>query len=284
MTGLRAAVSIAALAVGLASPVSAYDGWHLQRAATIDGKPSAWDYVAFDEGTNRLFLGHRKEGLQVFDPATQKVVKVIDKTGEASSNGAVLIPEFDLGFPTTRTGPSSPSSCRRSRRSQPSRSATISTPAITIRPASGSWSIKAPARTGPTSSCSTPLAQGGRPAECREQKVEGADSDGKSAFFLAAQDLDKVYRIDAEAGKVLAEFDIAARLRPGRPPWRPMRRNDRVFVGCRGHDTVKPSLVVLEGTTGKIVYSAEIGGGTDSIALRRRSQAHLHGQWRSAPT
>ena len=58
---------------------SAQDGWHLKNATTIDGKASAWDYVSFDEGTNHVFLGHRKEGLQVFDPVTHRVVKVIDR-------------------------------------------------------------------------------------------------------------------------------------------------------------------------------------------------------------
>ena len=39
-----------------------------------------WDYIAFETTTQRLYLYHREKGLQVFDPATQKVVGVIGDT------------------------------------------------------------------------------------------------------------------------------------------------------------------------------------------------------------
>ncbi|CAM5761475.1 hypothetical protein LMIY3S_00151 [Labrys miyagiensis] len=96
------------------------------------------------------------------------------------------------------------------------------------------------------------------------KKVEGADSDGKSAFFLAAQDLDKVYKIDTGTGSIIASYDTAPAC--GRPTAVTVNADDdRVYVSCRGHDSLKPSLLVLDGASGKIVYSAEIGGGTDSI-------------------
>ena len=92
----------AGLAVG--TWAQAFDAWHLESATTIESKTSAFDYIAFDGSANRLFLGHRKEGLQVFDLATRTVVKVIDKTPEHSSNGALLIPEFDLGLSNNEDG------------------------------------------------------------------------------------------------------------------------------------------------------------------------------------
>jgi hypothetical protein len=38
-----------------------------------------------------------------------------------------------------------------------------------------------------------------------------------------------------------------------------------VIVSCRGRDAIKPSLTVFDGASGRVVYSSEIGGGTDSV-------------------
>ena len=82
----------------------AFDGWRLENATTIKGKGAGWDYVSLDATANRLFIGHRSEGLQVFDLATRKLVKVIGTTASDSSNGATLIPEFDLGISCNENG------------------------------------------------------------------------------------------------------------------------------------------------------------------------------------
>src|SRR5690348_15479634 len=96
------------LSILVAGPVRAFDGWHLESATVIDGKASGWDYVAYDAGTRHVFIGHRKEGLQVFDPATRKVVKVIDGTQADSSNGATLMPELDLALSNNEDGTVTP--------------------------------------------------------------------------------------------------------------------------------------------------------------------------------
>ena len=108
MPRIRGTITSAAL-LGLAiMPAAAFDGWHLESAVTIPGKTAAFDYITFDGAANRLFLGHRKEGLQVFDLASNKVVKVIGNTAASSSNGAVLMPEFDLGISNNEDGTITP--------------------------------------------------------------------------------------------------------------------------------------------------------------------------------
>lgn len=271
---MRTALVLALLTTAAVVPASlavAQDGWHLKSATTIDGKAAGWDYVSFDEATNHVFVGHRKEGLQVFDPVSHKVVKVVDGTAEASSNGAVLIPALDLGVSNNENG--------------------------TIIPFKlSTLEAQAPIKVGEDLDTShfDPVGKrlvvnlaGGKggtelvmldPATMKDvghlhvasHKVEGADSDG-TAFFLAAQDLDKIYRIDTAAGKVLAEIDVAAVC--GQPTSVAADvADDRVFVGCRGRGSVKPSLTVLDGTKGAVIYSAEIGAGTDSLAYDAASK------------
>ncbi len=265
MTRFRTSVSALAVVAAFAGPAWAYDGWHLEHAVTIDGKASGWDYVSFDQGTDHVFLGHRKEGLQVYDPKTMKVVKVIAGTLEASSNGAVVIPDLDLGISNNENGTIIPFKLS-TLEAQPAIKVGEDLDTSHYDPASKKLVLNM----GPSADGTElvmldipSLMEGGR-LKVPSKKVEGADSGGTSGFFLAAQDLDKVYKIDTAAGKVTATFDTAPAC--GRPTAVTVDAgDDRVFVSCRGHDAIKPSFIVLDGSSGKIVYSSEIGGGTDSI-------------------
>ena len=255
----------AALAVNIAGPALAFDGWRLQHAVVLDGKAAAWDYVSYDQGTHHVFIGHRKEGLQVYDPSTQTIVKVIDKTAGASSNGAVLIPEFDLGLSNNEDGTIIPFKLS-TLEAQPAIKAGEDLDTSHYDPASKRLVLNM----GPVADGTElvmldvpSLKEAGR-LKVASRKVEGADSDGRNGFFLAAQDLDKLYKIDTAAARVTATFDTAPAC--GKPTAVTVdAAADRVFVSCRGHDAIKPSFTVFDGATGKVVYTAEIGGGTDSL-------------------
>jgi hypothetical protein len=251
--------------LALAAPAAAYDGWHLQNATVIEGKPSGWDYVSFDQVNSRLFLGHRKEGLQVVDPATHKLVKVIDGTAAASSNGALVIPEFDLGISNNENGSIIPFKLS-TLEAQPAVPVGDDldtshydgfSKRLVLNMGAGKDGTELVMLDVPS------LKEAGR-LKVASRKVEGADADGKGHFFLAAQDLDKIYKIDTKAGKVVAEIDTAPAC--GKPTAVTLdAADDRLFVTCRGHDAIKPSLIVLDAGAGKIIYSGEIGGGSDSI-------------------
>ncbi|MGJ4859655.1 YncE family protein [Labrys sp. La1] len=265
MTRLGLAISVATLACMGAMPALAFDGWHLQKATMIEGKASGWDYVSVDSATHHVFLGHRKEGLQVYDPKTDKVIKVIDKTAEDSSNGAVLIPEFDLGISNNEDGTLTPFKLSTLAAQAPVKVGgdldtshyDPSSKRLVLNMGAGADGTELIMLDMPS------LREVGR-LKVPSKKVEGADSDGKAGFFLAAQDLDKVYKIDTKAGKIAATYDTTPAC--GRPTAVTVNgADDRVYVSCRGHDAIKPSLIVLDGSNGKVAYSAEIGGGTDSI-------------------
>ena len=102
------AVCVVAFVVAATSGVRAYDGWHLVDQIAIEGKASGWDYLTYDGVSNRLFVGFRKNGLHVVDMATKKVIKIIEGTAAASSNGVVLMPEFDLAISNNENGTITP--------------------------------------------------------------------------------------------------------------------------------------------------------------------------------
>jgi outer membrane protein assembly factor BamB len=95
------------------------------------------------------------------------------------------------------------------------------------------------------------------------RKPEHAESDGQGNFYLAARDTEKVYRIDTRELKVTAEWatpgcgqtnstaiDVAGR---------------RLFLGCRGNANTRPSFAVMNLDDGKIIFTADIGGGNDGV-------------------
>ena len=264
MKPVFAFAALTVMLLGAGGSASAEDGWHLTNATTLDGKASGWDYVSYDQQTNHVFLGHRKEGLQVFDPGTHTIVKVIAGTALASSNGAVLIPQFDLGISNNEDGTLTPFKLSTLETLAPIK---VGEDLDTSHydPVSKKLVVNMGAEDGGTELVildMPSMRETGR-LKVASRKVEGADSDGKS-FFLAAQDLDRIYKIDIAAGKVLSDIDVSQNC--GQPTSLATDAADRrIFVGCRGRGAVKPSFVVLNGDTGTVIYSAEIGAGTDSI-------------------
>jgi hypothetical protein len=254
------------LSLFAAMPVMALDGWHLVTSTMIESKTSTWDYIAFEATTKRLYLGHRKEGLQVFDPATQKLIGVIGDTVAHSANGASFAPEFDLGISNNEDGTYTPfklstlearssvkiaegidtshydnASKRFVFNTEPDKDGTdlVVLDAATLKVVGN---IRVPTR-----------------------KAEGADADGAGKFYLAGQDRDEIYVLDTQALKVSATWALPA---CGKPTGIATdAANQRVFVSCRGSATVKPAMVVLNAQDGSVVYSAEIGGGSDSMVF-----------------
>ena len=254
------------LAVALAAtPALAFDGWHIERAITIEGRTGAWDYVSLDPIQNRLYIGHRKDGLQVFDVDAGKMLQTVRGTAEASSNGAILIPEFDLGVSTNENGTIIPFVMKTLEAREPLK--------LGEELDTGHYDPfnkrlvmnMAPDKDG-TDAIVLDVPTLSRVGVIRlpTKKMEGADSDGAGGFYVAARDTSTVYRLDTAKLALTATWPT-----PGCAQTNSLtidRANKRIFLGCRGSDTVKPSFAVMNAEDGKIIFTAEIGGGNDGMA------------------
>jgi DNA-binding beta-propeller fold protein YncE len=248
----------------LSLPATAFDGWRLVDQTVIEGKGSAWDYLALDVPSNRLFIGHRKEGLQVFDVTGKKLVKVVDKTAGASSNGALLMPEFDLGISNNEDGTITPFKMSTLEAGEPIKLGEEldtshydpATKRIVVNMAAGKEGTDLIVLEAPS------LKQVGV-IKVATKKPEHAEADGKGNFYMASRDLDKVYRIDTKALAVTAEWAT-----PGCAQTNSVAldaANNRLMLGCRGSDKIKPSFAVMNLDDGKIIYTSEVGGGNDGV-------------------
>jgi len=252
---------VAALAAG---PAAAFDGWHLEGSTAIEGTGAAWDYVTFDQSHGRLYIGHRREGLQVFDVAARTLAGTIAGTAGASSNGAVVVPEFDLGISNNEDGTLTPFSLT-TLEAKPAIKLGEEldtshyddfTKRLVVNMAAGPEGTDAVVIALPSLA---PVSTVRLPT----RKMEGADGDGAGGFFVAARDVNKVFRVDTATLRVTAEWPT-----PGCAQTNSLtvdRANKRILLGCRGSETVKPSFAVMDAQSGRMIATFEIGGGNDSI-------------------
>lgn len=250
----------------LASSAIAFDGWHQASATVIESKTSTFDYISFDAGTNHLFLGHRKEGLQAFDAGARKLIGVIGDTTAHSANGAALMPEFDLGVANNEDGTITPFKLS-TLQAQPSIKLSDELDTSHYDPASKRLFVNADGnQDGQTVVVvQAPDLKVLTTFRLASKKIEGGDADGKGRLFLAEQDLGKIAVIDTGALKVTQEWPVAGCEKPTAIVADPA--DDRLFVACRKGKATAPAFVVLNMTSGAVVYSADIGDGADGIVF-----------------
>ncbi|WP_309678981.1 hypothetical protein [Polaromonas sp.] len=251
-------------AASVSTPAAAFDGWHLENATAIPGKGAGWDYVSLDAARNHLFIGHRGQGLQVYDIATRKLVKVIGTTAADSSNGATLMPEFDLGISYNENGTITPFKlstleAQASIKLGDELDSTHYDPAtkrIVVNMAAGKDGTDLIVLEAPSLKVVGTI-------KVTTKKPEHAEGDGKGNFYMASRDENSVYRIDTKDMKVTAQWPT-----PGCAQTNGLAldvANNRIFLGCRGSATVKPSFAVMNAENGAMVYTSEIGGGNDEV-------------------
>ena len=242
----------------------AFDGWRLENATTLKGTGAGWDYVSLDAKANRIFIGHRKEGLQVFDIGTRKLVKVIGTTASDSSNGAAIIPEFDLGVSYNENGTVTPFKLS-TLAAKPSIKLADELDSAHYDPASRRLVVNMAAGKDGTELLvlDVPSLKVAGTIKVSTKKPEHAEADGSGNFYLTARDENKVYRLDTQAMKVTAEWPT-----PGCANTNGLAldaANRRIFLGCRGSATVKPSFTVMDADSGAVIFTDEIGGGNDGV-------------------
>ena len=259
-------LALAGCAALLLCPLAAqaFDGWKLESSSAIPGKNSAWDYVSLDAARNHLFIGRRGNGLQVYDLATAKVIKTIGNTAANSSNGATVIPEFDLGLSYNENGTLTPFKL-----STLEAGADIKLgdelDSAHYDPASKRLVVNMASTDSGTELVvlQLPALQTVGTIKVSTKKPEHAEADGKGNFYLAARDENAVYRLNTKDLAVTAKWPT-----PGCAQTNGLAldaANQRIFLGCRGNASTKPSFLVMNAETGAVVYTAEIGGGNDEV-------------------
>jgi DNA-binding beta-propeller fold protein YncE len=265
--GKQMSIKRALLAASLmiATPALAFDGWHTENVTAIPSKTSSYDYITYDAANKHLFLGHRGEGLQVFDPVEHKLVTTLAGSAAHSANGATVIPEMDLGIVNMEDGSF-----------MPFKLSTLAVGDITkiaegidtshYDPASKHLFFNTePGKDGtPVMVVDAATLKPVTTIMVPTKKAEGAAADGKGKFYLAGQTEGKIFVIDTAANTLTATWSSPACAKPTMIEVDEAAK--RLFVSCRALGAVKAALVVLNTENGATVWSAEIGDGSDGLA------------------
>ena len=265
-------LALIAAALLVSAPALAFDGWHTENVTMLPSKTAGYDYIAYDAANKHVFLGHRGEGLQVFDPASHTVIKTIDGTAQHSSNGVVLVADKDLGFSENEDGTftafklSTLENVGEAVKIAPGIDAGHYDPAthhvlFNTEPEAAGAPIMAvdPATMKVVGTLIAPT-----------RKPEGAVADGAGKFYLAGQLESKIFVIDTAAMKITDTFASPACGKPTMVEVDPELK--RLFVTCRSLGDKKAALVVLNTETGATVWSAEIGDGSDSLVYDKATK------------
>jgi DNA-binding beta-propeller fold protein YncE len=252
------------------APVAAFDGYHLKSATTIDGKGEGWDYLTLDAARSHLYIGHRSEGLQVFDLKAKKVIRTI--AGSDGASGGTLIPEFDLGISNNATGSITPFKLSTGDAKVPIKLGEEIDDSF-YDPATKRLAVKM-AATGDSTDViifEIPSLKQVGVVKVPSKRIDGSAMDGKGNFYIDSRDKNAVFRVDMKALQVTAEWKIeGCEVASGMAM---DVANKRLFIGCRGKGAVKPVLAVMDAESGKTVFTHEIGrqnGGVVYDAETRR--------------
>jgi glycine/D-amino acid oxidase-like deaminating enzyme len=72
----------------------------VESATQIENKNAGFDYISYDGTANRLFLGHRKEGLQVFDRSPVEHIEHRKKDVQLRTESGLIIKAKKIVYAT----------------------------------------------------------------------------------------------------------------------------------------------------------------------------------------
>ena len=243
--------TLAASAV-FVSTLMAAAAYHVIKRLPIAGD-SGWDYITGDSVARRLYVPHSSE-VVVLDLDSDKIVGKI--TGMQDAHGVAIAREFGRGF-VSASDPGSITVFDLKTLAVIDKIRVGDDPnGIIYDPKTkrvfsadrGSQRLSATdARTGKVVGAADHL----------DGRTEHLASDEAGHVFLNMQDRNTMLKIDAETMQVLDKWPTTP---CGQPSSMDMdRAHDRIFIGCRSG-----LMAVVDGETGKIVFSTPIGMGVDA--------------------
>jgi hypothetical protein len=240
-------------APALAAPAPVY---RLASAAVLPGKAPSWDYLSFEAKRGYLFLGRRAEGVTVVDSKTGQVVTTI--TDSKGANIALIVPGLDRGYTANGDGSTtifSLSDLKTLQRVHLGEAADAAffdpaTKQVVFTFGDSKELIFLDTATN-TVVAHLPMAA---------EELEGVSIVGDGTMFVNERDITKVAKVDIRTHKMVAEYALPGCTMPTGSAYDAV--NNRLFIGCKGD---KPVVAVLNGATGRIVATVEIGRGNDGL-------------------
>lgn len=258
---MKSRVLFLTLALGTAAQAAPSTNYTLSKNLTL-GAPDRWDYVVYDNQTNRVFVAHG-DRLAVVDAGTGTLIgQVQGITG--GTHGSSVSVSTGQGF--TDDGRSGKVVAFDLRTLQPKREipADVDADALALDPVTGHLFViegDPAAMTVIDPKTDAPIA-----TIKAGEKLEYAVADGHGSIYVAGNGAGDVLKIDARSNTIAARWPTPGCTSPHGIAVD--TRSHRAFMGC-----VNNVMVVVDTNDGRTVAKLPIGRGSDAVAfdpVRRR--------------
>ena len=253
---------------GASANADQFPNYHLLKTVSVPSSASGWDYPTFDPATKQLFVGHRLDGVEVFDTLHNFRMKKVPDT--KATNDIALIPEFGLGVAAANTGTltvfklSDLSEVKKIKVGDDLDSSAYDPATHRLVPVNANTTADGKGQTlnvlgvpdfGQVGSVVVPSTD-----------LEHSVADGQGNIYFAAQDTNSIIKLDMKTLTITANYPTsgAGCTEPTGLALDPATQ--RLFIGCRGNLT-SPMFAVMKADTGEIVFTAPISPGNDGLVF-----------------
>lgn len=253
-------ILVAGAVCAAAAPAPIY---RLQSELALKGASPSWDYLSFEPGRDRLFLGRRGAGVTVVDTSTGRVAgEIADAKG---ANVALPVPTLGRGYTANGDGSTTVfalDTLKTLRRVK----VAGSVDAVFFDPATRllvftdgdhkQLVLLDPATDAVTGTIAIPA-----------EELEGAAATGDGSFWVNERDRDRIAHVDLKTRKLIADYPLPGCTQP--TGLAVDQASARLFVGCKG---AMPILAVVDAHSGRVVARVAIGRGNDTVVYDARAK------------
>jgi hypothetical protein len=234
----------------------------LERAATLPSTDTDWDYIKLQQGTPRLFMARRRDGLTVFDVDKNTAIATVPNS--AGANGPLILPQFNRGYAAMTDG--SLLSFRLDTLQVIDRLKLDSggLNGVVYDPATRRAHAVVGSRTTPGANWYTVDAATGKRLSTRTfpyRKMDDPVPDGQGHLFAPARYDRVILKLDSRTLNQMAQWNVDC---DQVVVVEFQKRTNRVLVGCRGDH---PVFLALDPVDGREVARVPIGKGVDGMAI-----------------
>jgi len=254
---LLSSAAIISLAQFAQAQQGAYVGYRVTKETVLPGKNPRWDHVYIDEASRQVFVGRRDMGLTAVNIDTGAVSEVKDTKG---TNGAWSAPDLGIGMSDNGTAADVTVFDLKTLAVKSKIKVPKETDGVWYDPSTK----QAYVNNGDEGSITLFDPVSGKVGETialNTKKPEFSAVDGKGRAFVALQDKNQIAVVDMKGKKLANTWNVDC-IQPTGMYYE--AQTDRLFVPCRG---TKPLLAVVDGTSGKTVYTFPIGLGVDAVSF-----------------
>lgn len=229
-------------------------------SVTLPSSDTGWDYVKFEPGSARLFMGRLKDGLTVYDVDRGQVIKTMENS--VGANGPVLLPKYNRGYVAMDDGSLLSFDLRTLELIARTKLATDGgLNSGSLDPATGRFHVITGTRPKEATWFSLDAATGKLLATTRFpfRKMDDPAADGKGHLYAPARLDGIVLKLDSRTLKEQARWDVGCNV----SKMKYLAATDRLLGACTGD---KPSVFLMDPASGRILSRVPIGKGIDALA------------------